>query len=883
MRFLYAKLTGYIGIYNGLGLSSIDIDFSKAKNKVCVISGPNGVGKSTLLNALNVMPDGNENFVPSMPASKQLCITNGNNLYEIFITHPLDKNGNRVVSKASFKKDGAELNPNGNISSYKDIVQSEFELDSNYTILSKVSSGNRGLADKKPAERKKIMSSLISSLEVYNDIYKNLNKKANIYKSYLNNVSSKIQNIGDETYLRSTKEALDGKLKSLSELIDSYKEQITECRTLVSIVDKDGSKQKRYEELSNTLESMKQDSDNAYMKLSKALGKSDSIHLEFLDKDIEDNKAILESHKTELSKIEIIQTNILSNMSDLSKEIDQINVQLNGLESPDESIKTNMDKYTSDMDSISKKLSDIGITDIDSTSKEEVEYVINYLIKLIDQIDIFYENMQDGDFKYIIDKNNYEQKIIQYQEELITMRSNLDSLQRDLKVAEKINMRPNKCKIDDCPFIRDSIMVGKPKDISNKISKVEADISNYQSSIEKFKRYVCERGYLATITDGLESNREILKKFTITTQLTNLNRFMELISHQYRFNEFRNLTKYLSIANEIITYKQDKSVLDKLSSAYIIQENNKSIRNTYESSLKEKTDKYNGEQIELDKLRKSIQFEKSLCDSINTKVSSLEEIKGYYDIYNTNKTLYDNSYKESESIKVQFSDALKELEKIDNIQKDINSTAIQITEVQNQLRGIDSQISLLESFQKDYNTYKEKYTYIDTLRKYSSPTQGSIQSLFMSIYMDKTLSTVNSLLGMIFNGQYKILQYVINEDEFRIPFIGNGMAVDDISNGSTSQVCIMGMIINLVLYTMGSNKFGIVSLDEIDSGLDQYNRYMFVDILQKICNILNIDQLFIISHSVESALDFVDVILLSDNSEYMDLFKNANIIYQYNK
>src|SRR5574344_2005254 len=132
MRFLYAKLTGYIGIYNGLGLSSIDIDFSKAKNKVCVISGPNGVGKSTLLNALNVMPDGNENFVPSMPASKQLCITNGNNLYEIFITHPLDKNGNRVVSKASFKKDGAELNPNGNISSYKDIVQSEFELDSNY-------------------------------------------------------------------------------------------------------------------------------------------------------------------------------------------------------------------------------------------------------------------------------------------------------------------------------------------------------------------------------------------------------------------------------------------------------------------------------------------------------------------------------------------------------------------------------------------------------------------------------------------------------------------------------------------------------------------------------------------------------------------------------
>jgi ABC-type Mn2+/Zn2+ transport system ATPase subunit len=61
MRFLYAKLVGYIGVYNGLGKSSIEIDFSKAKNKICVVSGPNGTGKSTIVNALNLMPDGNEN------------------------------------------------------------------------------------------------------------------------------------------------------------------------------------------------------------------------------------------------------------------------------------------------------------------------------------------------------------------------------------------------------------------------------------------------------------------------------------------------------------------------------------------------------------------------------------------------------------------------------------------------------------------------------------------------------------------------------------------------------------------------------------------------------------------------------------------------------
>ena len=151
----------------------------------------------------------------------------------------------------------------------------------------------------------------------------------------------------------------------------------------------------------------------------------------------------------------------------------------------------------------------------------------------------------------------------------------------------------------------------------------------------------------------------------------------------------------------------------------------------------------------------------------------------------------------------------------------------------------------------------------------------------MSLYMNKTLDLANQLLGMIFQGQYRLLEYIINQDEFRMPFVGNGLTVDDISNGSTSQVCIMGMIINLVLLNQASTKYNITRLDEIDGGLDAYNRYMFVDVLNNIINILNIDQLFIISHSVESALSNVDVIQFSPLPEYDNVFTGANIIYTY--
>ena len=70
MRFLYIKLTGYAGLYNGSGLDSIELDFTRCKNKITVISGPNGTGKSTIINALHLMPDGNHNFLEGREASK---------------------------------------------------------------------------------------------------------------------------------------------------------------------------------------------------------------------------------------------------------------------------------------------------------------------------------------------------------------------------------------------------------------------------------------------------------------------------------------------------------------------------------------------------------------------------------------------------------------------------------------------------------------------------------------------------------------------------------------------------------------------------------------------------------------------------------------------
>ena len=198
-----------------------------------------------------------------------------------------------------------------------------------------------------------------------------------------------------------------------------------------------------------------------------------------------------------------------------------------------------------------------------------------------------------------------------------------------------------------------------------------------------------------------------------------------------------------------------------------------------------------------------------------------------------------------------------------------------------EISRLNGQLTLLDSYIGEYNEYKQNYETIEILKKYCSPTNGGIQVLFMQLYMSKTLEIANQILAMLFGGEYRLLDFVINDSEFRIPFIGSGLAVDDISSGSASQVCMMSMIINLVLLHQASTKFNIARLDEIESPLDSINRSNFINILYRMIPLLNIDQLFIISHNLlEADTSAVDIIKLKSYDNF-DIQLAGNIIYDY--
>lgn len=905
MKFLYVKLTGYIGLYNGLGLSEIEIDFTKSKNNITVISGPNGVGKSTIINAFNILPDKNECFVPTMNASKYIKLTDGENLYEINIVHPLDKHNRRETSKAFINKNGLELNSNGNISSYKEIIFSEFDMDANYITLSKISGENRGLADKRPAERKKIMSSLISSLEVYNNIYKILNKKANIFKSHINKAIEKIKNVGDEESLRNTLKNLQEKHIRLVELIGKAKEKIIELTTIISLNDPNGEMQNEYNNISNLIIESENNKNSNYKKLSQFI---DQNSLQEESKNINDNikelEFLLSKNSEEQSELKVKLDMILNFLSTISSDIDDLEIKIKNMSSDiDETLIKNINIYSEKIKIIEDDCSKLGISNIEEVSKNEIDILINTIIKIISMIDSLYESMSTDQFSELelyFYNRDINQDIIEIEESInninniiIEDKETLSIINNDIKSIEVLQNRPKTCNDDNCHFIKNALSILKKYGNSiddvlkvrnkykNNIENNTLEIENLSYNLEKKKKVRNLLIRINSIIDIIDSNNQILSKFSITSNIIDKNKFLELICRENRFNELREIDRYLELGNSIIEYKSNLKILNELQMKMEINKNNMKIINQYEKDLDKKKDERQIKNEEYCKIRKDLDFLNNIILVNKTKLDKLNVLNEYNNIWLESIENHKRLEDRSNEIKKKFESSLSILTEIAELKEYVQKTSIELEPIIEQMKSIELQLIMLDSYKQEYEMYQEKFDFVDKLRKYSSPTQGGIQSLFMSIYMDKTLSMVNQLLGMIFNGQYRIVNYVINEDEFRIPFIGNGLPVDDISSGSTSQVCIMGMIINLVLSNISSSKYNIISLDEIDGGLDHVNKYMFVDVLQKICSILEIEQLFIISHSVESALSNVDVILLSDSQEYIDQFSSANIIYQF--
>lgn len=894
MRYLYACFKGYIGFYNGLGLDKVEIDFTKCRNNIVLISGKNASGKSTLMKALNPFPDPSSSFVSNQNAEKILRLFHEGDIYDIKILSPSDAKGGRKVTKAYISKNGMELNTNGNVMSYKDIIFSEFDLDSNYMALSTLSSTDRGLGDKKPAERKKFVSSIIANLEVYNEIYKTLNKKSLIFKSHINTLHTKIQNIGMKNNLEITLTSLRQKHDTLSNQILSLNNMIVELQTRSSINQEEADK----------LTALKKQSDSVFEQLCSYTSKVKLFNKETKITP-EDIQSVYESDLNLIEKYKSIYDQSRLDWISESEKLNGFNRTLNEL-------SANIELYKSDIDyELESNISQVKKT-IDELKHELIALnipvdvnIINYLFTMIDfydiiikKIDIFYEGLTSDNLQYIAINfdpnkvNNLRNELSALVQSLATNKARLEILKEKKNKIAVLSIKPEECNIETCPFIHDAILIRdefKGKNIDKSISDLEFEIlctseqiEYYNDEINKYTFCENKRRDLDNIISQIQINSNALRSIG-DEEFADIDNFLLAISNNSLFNEKRNPRRLIEGMNCLKTLDAQEKLLVNYELAYsamkdkllLIEKSNTSIEAIKESIIK------SGE-IVADSKNKMDSY-KDLIDSLNKKINTEKDYIETLNFYNSVLANYNSLLDEVSKIESKSSESASNIIKINEYNDEIIKLKKELEPISMDIQRISGQLTLLDSYYSEYELYKEKYNMLETLKKYCSPTGGGIQTIFMQLYMSKTLELANQVLGMLFGGEFRLLDFVINQNEFRIPFIGSGLPVDDISSGSNSQISIMGMAINLVLLHQASTKFNIACLDELDHALDTRNRFEFVNALFHTTKILNIEQLFVISHSLEADTSSVDIIKLKPYSDYEKEIQMGNVIYDYSE
>lgn len=907
MRFTYLELNNYIGIYNGMGLYTISIDFSKAYHRICIIKGTNGSGKTTIQNALSLFPDGNESFIPDRSASKIIRVRTNSDEFEIKFYHDIRTSGVRIPTKAYIAKrdpngNFIEMNPSGNVTAYKDILYSEFRLDSNFFALTKLSMDDRGIGYKRPSDRKKFVNSIIESLDVYNDIYKLITKKTSSVKAIMANITSRLGSIGDKDSLTALIQSIEEEIKFLNDQRDAVNSEISNIYARIENTDPDNSIQDLNKETIKSLAKV-----TAFLKraLSEYHTENKLFIPEVESKILGDNlercyKQIAEFN-SQLDRMRTVSKSIIEQISTVRNQLDLIVAQLESMKS-DEYIQTEkeLEKAKAEADRLAEIISVTGIDPMAFTMNEYVLALetVHDIVSMVDQFRFAFDyntiNTCITDFAALgyssmpsIKTYDEEQKLIDRKDEIIaSYNMQIAEATADLKTAEILKNRPTSCSIDDCYFISTALKAAStnPEErlarLNLEYETFKQALSNAYDTKNRCDTYNSCINSIRTILRSIDKNGAILSRLPNGGIFTSKQEFFESLAGGQSFEYIDKLYQYIDMANYFEQYQSNMQVIA------IYTERLRSL-----SSKKESIAKFEEMRQslcrELDVFEIRLRANKCIINDLNKAISTAESYA---------KHLNDVVIPRCDQIIQAFNERDEYVARLESIKSQIvsiNSLVDRSLELKAKLSSIDSQIAYkqkdrdntlykirqIEDYEKSLAAYKEECDRYEKIKFYSSPTTG-IQLVFMQLYMGKIIGLANDLLSYLFGGQYQLQPFIINEDEFRIPCMGNGYLNDDISSMSSSQLTMISMILSFSLLAASSTEYNVIKLDEIDDPLDEPNRAAFALLLDNIMDVMHTEQCIIISHSSEMITSNADIILLRSDG-LISVDDRSNIIWNF--
>lgn len=846
MKIIYVKLKNFVGFKSALAVHEIELDLSNSNNRVILLTGENGSGKTTLLSSLHPFANNgsidirsdNSLIISGKEGYKEIHYLDETDSYVIKHFYSPKSNGNHTV-KSYIEKNGIELNPNGNVTSFRELVKQELDMDQDYLKLMRLGTNVSGFIDAKSTERKAYIGKILEDIDLFLKYHKQTVATVRELKSIISHTSDKLNKLGisdADTYKKmiSDKEV---EFNKLTTVLEDYKSNLAIVNNELNKLDP------KPDELSLLKEKMK--------KVDKKL-KTNMTALECQNR-IDSINSRSSNIKTEIMIEEQKRDDNLNKLSNYYTDKDRIENKISSIETSERilDVKREIRQTYSNISTIIKEYPEF-------SSNKFVEYDISVLEKLISIIMTCIElgdNIKSYNkdsfillrelYKNSINVKSYiNEAYIKLEHNEISGNSKLKSMINELSAITLT------CNNSDCPLFR----------FWNKYKKDDTDIViNELENREFYDAMSIQYNSLCMIENNIKNIEDYISILPVNLKiLLNINTIMDNIVNFKDAIDLKPFNNTLSKMTQYDFYKKlNTSLIDLEERLKLIEQDSKI--DYYQKQLNEIVDNIK----ECDSFINDIRIKiKNLHNKDESLIKELDELNELIDII-----------KNKETYEEQISLMQKDVDLSINLKNKYKSLTMSKCAVENQVNNLSSDLSLYKlrlseykNLTKDMKDLSKKLDLCLLIQRSLSTKEG-MPLKFIENYFNSANDLTNELLYSVYGDDLQIERFNINSDSFTIPYTVRNVSVPDVMYSSQGEKSFISIALSFALATQNLSKYNIMLLDEVDSPLDTSNREKFINIIEAQCDLVDAEQIFLISHNNMFNMYPVDVINMKNNMD----------------
>lgn len=836
MKILYLKLTNFINIVTAFNTETIEIDFSKSNNNVVLLTGPNGSGKTSILSCLHPFPtNGNMDvrsdnpiIVPRENGYKEIHISDGDDLY--VIQHFYTRNGDKHIIKSYIQKNGVELNENGNVTSFKEIVEKELGLEQDYMKLTRLGSNVTNFIDMKRQERKNFTGKIISEADIYLSYHKKImadKNKVNIQINHTSDLIRRLQ-VDDLGELKKAQKSLQHQIEDLTAKIEKANSELSVLQYQLNDCGDIPAMRERIQEKEKELK-----------HIQKALARASEIKISIstLKSMIEEAKIAILKAKSSLDTNVITRTGILNQLDSIAHEIDSIRREIARIED-DQNVKDMEANIELLRETIRRRAKESGIGGyVRPCSKAEMEDLIKMLDKCMDILLSTYE-LGKGPIQKAVSffhtKTDIEKYTRENREKI--KRNKMQSLCEQVyaEISKDIGLlgpdckNPSGCRVYDFyQRIYEYATQAPDKVIEDEtfLAYTKMAYNNIQTVLK----------YLRDYHDIFEKMPECIKdQFLMSTVLTHICNMEWIYDKDIIFHELGLITDDELQDADLEELSRQKAMLAQYKKA------NSNIE-YFQNKLEELIDSRTTLMGQLDEVKETINSLNREIEEKEASVSDYEDMVIAMEHEDEVETEF-NDLKSKLTLASQLSLQIREKTSI------LNDLQFRKNKMSKTHQDNEFRIENYKRYKKDLDELSSKFTDLEYLARALSSREG-IPLIFIQAYLKDIKDIANQLLDVVYDGDLHLEDFEITADEFGIPYSTKGTTVKDVIYASQGERSFISLALSFALTYKSISKYNIMLLDEIDATLDISNREKFLHVLEMQIDMIHAEQVFVISHN----------------------------------